>query len=209
MTAETSPAVVALPDRTLAKYNFRENKDTKAKRPSVELDVPKIGVAEAAGYLSSENAKTVELVLDTLQGVLNAYIRSAFVDSDEAFDQAKLDALIADGKVGLEVIANLPRSERNVVTNAQLEEFGKVYFKLSQELLGKNEAQATMATVVINSRIKKIAGNPSALQKVANDIGTFIEKAPDEVVQEHAQALDYLTTKLDEYLKEDITAESL
>lgn len=201
--------VVALTERTVAKFNFRENKDTKVKRASVELDVPKIDVAAVANYLSSEDQKTVDLVLDTLQGTLNGFIRATYVDGDESFDQAKLDALIAEGKIGLEVIANLPRSERNVVTNAQLEEFAKVYFLLAQELLGKTESQATMAAVVLTSRIKKIAGNPGALQKIATDLGNFIEKADESVLTEHAQALDYLTSKVDEYLKEDITADSL
>lgn len=200
---------VALTERTQAKFNFRENKDTKVKRPSVELDVPAIGVAEIAGYLSSEDAKTVLLVVDTVQNVLTSYIRSTYVDQDETFDQTKLDALIAEGKIGLEVIANLPRSERNALTNAELEEFSKVYFKLSQELLGKTEGQATMAAVVFNSRIKKIAGNPGALNKIAGDLGNFLEKADGAVLEEHSKALDYLTTKVDEYLKEDITAESL
>lgn len=200
---------VALTERTQAKFNFRENKDTKVKRPSVELDVPAIGVAEIAGYLSSEDSKTVALVVDTVQGVLTSYIRSAYVDQDEAFDQDKLDALIADGKIGLEVIANLPRSERNALTNAELEEFSKVYFTLAQSLLGKTENQAVAAATVFNSRIKKIAGNPAALTKIAADLGTFVEKADDAVIQEHSKALEYLTNKVDEYLKEDITAESL
>lgn len=202
-------AIVELSGRTLAKFAFRENKDTKVKRATVELDVPQIDVAAVANYLSSEDTKTVGLVLDTLQNTLNAYIRSTYVDGDESFDQAKLDALIAEGKIGLEIIANLPRSERNVVTNAQLEEFAKVYFHQAQELLGKSEQQATMAVIVLTSRIKKIAGNPNALQKIATDLGTFIEKADEAILTEHAAAIDYLVNKTDEYLKEDITADSL
>ena len=200
---------VQLTEKVPAKFAYRENKDTKVKRPAVELDVPAITVAAVADYLSSDDGKTVALVLDTLQATLNGYIRATYVDPDETFDQAKLDALIAEGKIGLEVIANLPRSERNALTNAELEEFSKVYFKLSQELLGKSEQQATAAAVVFNSRIKKIAGNPAALQKVANDLGVFLEKADDSVLEEHSKALTYLTSKIDEYLAEDITEDSL
>lgn len=200
---------VQLTERTQAKFNFRENKDTKVKRAAVELDVPAITVGDVANYLTSDDAKTVALVLDTLQGTLNAYIRGTYVDGDESFDQAKLDALIAEGKIGLEVIANLPRSERNALTNAELEEFAKFYFVASQELLGKTDKQATAAAAVFTSRIKKIAGNPAALNKVATDLGAFIEKADAEVLQEHEKALNYLTTKIDEYLAEDITEDSL
>lgn len=201
-------SIVQLDTQTEFKANFRANKDTQVKRASLELKVPEITVAAVAAYLSSEDAKVVSLVTDTLQGVLNGQIRS-FVDNDVDFDQAKLDALVAEGKIGLEVIANLPRSERNSLTNGDLEEFGKVYYKLSQELLGKNEGQATAAVVVFNSRIKKIAGNVAALTKVKGDLETFLDKADDAVIEEHLRALQYLTGKIDEYLAEDITEDSL
>lgn len=201
-------SIVALTQDAEVKFNFRENKETKTKRDSVELKVPEITVAAIAEYLGSEDAKVVSLITETLQGTLNSYIRS-FVDNDVTFDQAKLDEMFAAGKVGLEAIANLPRSERNTLTNTDLEEFGKVYFKLSQSLLGKSEAQATAAVVVINSRIKKIAGNQPALTKVKGDFEAFLAAAEDSVIEENSRALTYLLAKLDEYLAEDITAESL
>lgn len=200
--------IVALPTSTDVKFNFRANRETKVQRAAVELKVPEITVEAIASYLTSEDPKVVSLVVETLQGTLNGYIRS-FVDSDLEFDQAKLDQLVAEGKAGLEAIANLPRSERNALTNADLEEFGKAYFKLAQELLGKSENQATAAVVVFNSRIKKIAGNPAALNKVKGDLEVFLEKADDAVIEEHSRALQYLVAKIDEYLAEDITAESL
>ena len=190
------------------KFNYRANKETKVQRPPVELVVPKIDVAAIAEYLGSDDPKVVSLVTETVQGVLNSYIRG-FADADEGFNQEKLDALIAEGKIGLEAIANLPRSERNTLTNADLEEFGKFYFRAAQELLDKTEGQATAAVVVFNSRVKKIAGNPAALQKVKADIETFIGKVEDSVLEEHGKAIAYLSAKIDEYLAEDITADSL
>jgi hypothetical protein len=201
-------SIVPLDKDADVKFNFRENKETKVKRDSVELKVPAITVAAIAEYLSSEDAKVVSLITETLQGTLNSYIRS-FVDNDVEFSQETLDAMIADGKVGLEAIANLPRSERNTLTNADLEEFGKAYYKLSQVLLEKSEAQATAAVVVFNSRVKKIAGNVKALSKVKGDLEQFLELADDAVIEEHVRALQYLTSKIDEYLAEDITADSL
>ena len=200
--------IVTLDKDADVKFNFRENKETKVKRDSLELKVPAVTVAAIAEYLSSEDAKVVSLITETLQGTLNSYIRS-FVDNDVNFSQETLDAMIADGKVGLEAIANLPRSERNTLTNADLEEFGKAYYKLSQVLLEKSEAQATAAVVVFNSRVKKIAGNVKALSKVKGDLEAFLELADDAVIEEHVRALQYLTSKIDEYLAEDITADSL
>ena len=103
----------------------------------------------------------------------------------------------------------MPRSERNSLTNEELAAFGTVYFKLSQELLGKSEAQATAAVVVFNSRVKKIAGNPAALNKVKADLENFLDKADETVTEEHYRSLQYLCGKIDEYLAEDITEDSL
>lgn len=200
--------IVALHKTADAKFNFRENKATKVKRAAVEIKVPEITVESIAAYLTSEDSKVVSLIVETLQGTLNSYIRSA-VEADVDFDQAKLDALIEAGQVGLEAIANLPRSERNTLTNADLEEFGKVYYTLAQELLGKSQAQATAAVAVFGSRVKKIAGNVTALNKIKGDLETFLGLAADEVIEEHVRALTYLTAKIDEYLAEDITADSL
>lgn len=199
---------VTLASRVDVKFNYRENKETKVKRPSLELKVPEVTIGAIAEYLQSEDAKTVSLVVDTIQGVVTNLVRS-YADNDPEFTQEKLDALIAEGKIALEVVANMPRSERNSLTNEELAGFGTVYFKLAQELLGKSEAQATAAVVVFNSRIKKIAGNPAALTKVKGDLESFLEKADDAVVEEHVRSLQYLTSKIDEYLAEDITEDSL
>jgi hypothetical protein len=199
---------VTLAVTTDAKFNYRENKETKVKRPSLELKVPTVTVAAIAEYLGSEDPKVVSLVVDNIQAVITNLVRS-YADGDVDFSQEKLDALIAEGKIALEVVANLPRSERNSLTNEDLAAFGAVYFKLAQELLGKSEGQATAAVVVFNSRVKKIAGNVAALNKVKADLETFLEKADDAVIEEHARSLQYLTSKIDEYLAEDITEDSL
>jgi hypothetical protein len=201
-------SLVDLTKTAAVKFNYRENKETKVKRPSVELEVPEVTVNAVASYLTHEDPKVVSLILETLQGSLNSYIRG-FVDSKEDFTQADLDALIAEGKIGFEALANLPRSERNTLTNEELAEFSKTYFVLAQELLGKNEGQATAAAAVFNSRIKKIAGAVPALTKIKGDLEKFLELASDDVVAEHNKALSYLTAKIDEYLAEDITADSL
>lgn len=200
--------IVSLATNADVKYTYRVNKETKLKRPDVELKVPQITIQSIAEYLSSEDKKVSELVIETLQGTLNAYIRG-FVDADPEFDQAKLDALFAEGKLGFEALANIPRAERNTLTNEDLAAFGKEYFKLAQELLGKTEGQALAAVTVFNSRVKKIAGNIPALNKVAADLEKFLDVAPEDVLGEHARALQYLIGKVAEYQTEDITADSL
>lgn len=200
--------IVALAPTSDIKFTFRVKKETGVQRPALELKAPEITVDAIANYLGSDDTKVVSLVVESLQGVLNSHIRG-FVDADVDFDQAKLDALVAEGKIGFEYIANLPRAERNNLTNQDLEEFGKVYYKLSQELLGKTDKQAATAVMVFGSRMKKVAGNFAALDKLGADLEAFIEKADDEVMADHVRAITYLVDKIAEYKLEDISADAL
>lgn len=200
--------IVTLLPTSDIKFTFRVNKDTGVQRTAVELKAPEVTVSAIAEYLQSEDTKVVSLVVETLQAALNSHIRG-YVDADADFDQAKLDALIAEGKIGFEALANIPRSERNNLTNQDLEAFGAVYYKLAQELLGKTPAQATMAVAIFGGRLKKAAGNFGVLDKLGNDLNTFMDKADDEVIGEHVKVLTYLVAKIAEYKAEDITAEAL
>lgn len=200
--------IVTLATNYDTKFTFRVSKETGVQRPAVELKAPEVTVSAVAEYLQSEDPKVSALVLETLQGAITAHIRG-YVDADQDFDQTKLDALIAEGKIGFEALANLPRSERNNLTNQELEAFGAVYFKLAQELLGKSAPQATMAVAIFGGRLKKAAGNFAVLDKLGADLDTFLEKADDETLAEHSKVLNYLVNKIAEYKAEDITADAL
>ena len=108
-------------------FNFRTKDGIKRPTVTVEYDVPNIeGIAE---LLTSEDPKVVSLVTEAVQGLLTSHIRG-YVDADQDFDQAKLDALVADGKISISAIANLPKSERSMLTKEDLEAFARDYIAI-------------------------------------------------------------------------------
>lgn len=192
--------------RTQIEYAFR-TKDGY-KRPTVEVEVP---VPTKEGFitlLNSEDKKVVDLLEDALRGLITTHVRS-YVDSDTEFDQAKLDALVADGKVSIEAIANLPKSERNTITKEALEEFAKDYITLMPEVTGKTEKQVSAAAGLFMERFKRVAGDTKILQVLQEQLGVFAEKAPEDVLLKNERVVTYLAGKLEELLSLEITADSL
>ena len=110
------------------KVEFRFRERDGYKRPTLELTVPLLTLqGVAAGIATDQDGNPVDpkvatLVVDTVNGPLIAYIRSA-INADENFSQETLDEMVAKGEISLTHLANLPRSERNVTTNADLAGF--------------------------------------------------------------------------------------
>lgn len=192
--------------RVSTDFNFRTKDGYKRPTVSVEYDVPSAaGIME---LLNSDDAKVVALITETVQGIVTGHIRG-YVDGDMDFDQAKLDALVADGKVSIETIANLPKSERSMLTKEDLEAFAKDYIAIMPAATGKTEAQVTAAAGLFIERYKRVAGDNSVLMILQNQLGVFVEAAGDEVVGRHEKALTYLVSKVEELLSVKITADVL
>lgn len=199
-----------MPDFQLipANFSFRTNKDTGEKRPTVEVNVPVPSAEGIAQALVHEDPKVVALVVETIQGLVISHVRS-YVDEDKDFNQETLDKLVAEGKFTLEALANLPKSERNVLTKEELEAFAKAYIAVMPELTGKSVERVTAAAGLYVERYKRAAGDNAVLEILKQQLEVFINNAPEEVVLEHSKALTYLSNKVDELLSVKVTAEAL
>lgn len=187
-------------------FSFRTKDGYKRPTVVVSYDVPNAaGIVE---LLQGEDAKVVGLITDSVQGLISGYIRG-FVDADPEFDQAKLDALIAEGKINLETIANLPKSERNTLSKDDLEQFAKDYVECMPEITGKDKAKVELAAQMFVQRYKPVAGKKDVLEVLAGQLAVFIEHAGDERVERNSKALGYLADKAQELLSIDVTADAL
>jgi hypothetical protein len=187
-------------------FNFR-TKDGY-KRPTVSLEVPVPTAEGVAELLVHEDAKVVCLVVDTVAAVLTSYVRG-FVDADADFDQAKLEALIADGKVSIETIANLPKSERSMLTKEDLEGFAKDYISIMPEATGKSIEKVTAAAGLFIERYKRAAGDNEVLTVLRDQLAVFIDHATPDMLETHERAISYLATKVEELLSIKVTADAL
>lgn len=192
--------------RLESSFSFRTKDGYKRPTVAVEYDVPNAaGVIE---LLQGEDQKVVNLITDTVQSVITSYIRG-FVDQDQDFSQETLDALVAEGKINLAAIANLPKTERNVLSKDDLEAFAKDYIAIMPEATGKEKAKVELAAGLFIQRYKPVAGKKEVLNVLVEQLGVFMEAAGDELVTKHSKALDYLVDKAQELLSIEVTADAL
>lgn len=188
-------------------FSFRQNKDGY-KRPTVSLQIAVPDLEGVANLLSSEDPKVVDLVVGLVQDTLTGYVRK-FVEDDVDFDQAKFDALVAEGKISIEAIANLPRSERNTIGKEDLEAFAKAYIEYMPAITGKDIKKVQMAAGLFIERFKRVAGDNSILTVLQEQLGQFVEGVSEETLAQHERVVSYLSTKLEELLSLEVSADAL
>lgn len=188
-------------------FGFRKNKEGY-KRPTVSLEIPVLTVEGIAELLTSEDSKVTDLVVDLVNAQVISHIRT-FVEADENFNQESLNALLAEGKISIEAIANLPRSERNTIGKEQLEEFAKDYVAIMPEATGKDVKKVQMAAGLFIERFKRVAGDNKILAVLQEQLGVFMEAASPEVLERNERTLSYLANKLEELLALEVSADAL
>lgn len=188
-------------------FSFRQNKEGY-KRPTVTLQIGVPSLEGVATLLASEDPKVTGLVVSLVQDTLTGYVRK-FVEDDQDFDQAKFDALVAEGKISIEAIANLPRSERNTIGKEDLEEFAKDYVAYMPQITGKDVKKVQMAAGLFIERFKRVAGDNSILTVLQEQLGVFVEGVSEEVLAKNERVVTYLSSKLEELLSLEVTADAL
>jgi hypothetical protein len=187
-------------------FNFRTKDGIKRQTVSVEYAVPT--AAGCVELLNSEDPKVVALVCETIQSVLTGFIRG-HIDSDAEFNQATLEALIAAGKISYEAIANLPKSERSVLTKEDLEAFAKHYIEIMPQATGKSVEKVTLAANLFVERFKRVAGDNTVLSTLREQLGTYVEAAGADQLEAHEKVIAFLANKVDELLSVKVTADAL
>lgn len=188
-------------------FSFRQNKEGY-KRPTVTLAIGVPSLDGVATLLSSEDQKVQALIVSLVQDTLTGYVRK-FVEEDQDFDQAKFDALVAEGKISIEAIANLPRSERNTIGKEDLEEFAKDYVAYMPAITGKDVKKVQMAAGLFIERFKRVAGDNAILTVLQTQLGQFVEGVSEEVLAKNERVVTYLSSKLEELLSLEVTADAL
>lgn len=188
-------------------FNFRTTKEGY-KRPTVSLELMVPTAEGVAELLMAEDAKVVSLVVDTVAAVITSYVRG-FVDADSDFDQAKLNALMEEGKISIEAIANLPKSERSTLTKEDLEAFAKDYIAVMPGVTGKSVEKVTAAASLFIERYKRAAGDNAVLTVLRDQLSIFVDNAAPEMLETHERAISYLATKVEELLSIKVTADAL
>lgn len=198
-------------EKAFMNFAFRKNKDTGIKRPTVEIEaeVPtKESLAEILLSEDASNRPVQELIADVISGTLQSHIRS-YVDEDLDFDQAAYNQLLDSGKATLKYIATMPKAERNVLSKEDLEAFAADYIAVMPEITGKEVSRVRLTAELAVERFKRIAGDPDAVEVVKNNIVTFVENAPEAMVETHKRVLEWALNKLESFQEVQVSADDL
>lgn len=187
-------------------FNFRTKDGLKRATVTVSHELPSTeGILE---MLAGEDPKVVDLITSTIQSLVVSHLRG-YVDADLEFDQAKCDALAAEGKLTIQAIANLPKSERSMLTKEDLEAFAKDYIAIMPGVTGKSVEKVSAAAGLFVERYKRVAGDNSVLAVLQDQLSVFVENAGEEALTKHEKALSYLIAKVEELLSVKVTADAL
>lgn len=197
-----------------AEFRFRQNKETKWTRPTLEVDVPLptanaiIEILERPRTADDREDKTKAMVVDAVHGLILNYLRGKVNDNIE-FSQDDVTPLVENGELTLDFIANLARSQRNTITNSDLSEFGQAFVAVAAEVENDPElriasvAGAETAAAAFADRLRAAAGKNEILDKLQIMIEKFCNAAADEVVEEHKATIEWLYVKLEEAKKKE------
>lgn len=204
----------------IQQVEFRFREKDGYKRPNVVVEVPML---TPAGVLAAfavdadgqyQDAKVVELITDVVNDQFVQYIRGA-VNSNEEFDQDAMNAMVEKGEITLTHLANLPKSERNVVTNAHLAAFAQAFVQVATEVENTDRrissvAGANVAAQAFIDRVRSAAGKNEILDKLNDMLEKFVAAASEEVLREHMATVEWLFTKLSEARKvEELSLDNL
>lgn len=187
-------------------FNFRTKDGLKRNSVNIEAILPTAaGLIEVLG---SEDNKQKELIVDLVASAISSHIRG-YVENDLDFNQEAYNALLADGKVDLAFLANLPKSERNTISKENLEDFAKDYIAIMPEVTGKDVKRITSAAGLFVERFKRVAGDNAVLAVLQQQLEVFVEHAPEDVTAKHERVISYLADKLTELQEIRVTADAL
>lgn len=196
----------------IVKSTFRFRKDKEGfQRPTVEVDHPAPTIAGLIHYLQSDqeaHKKVQELLVDLATTAISQQLRSK-VDANTEFDQVAADALVEDGELTLEFIANMPKRERNVISKDDLEAFAKLYVQVMVTRGGLEQKRAENAGSLMAQRFNPVRGDVQLLQGLQGRLGEFMEHANEEEVGEFQATIEYLVSRLDDLTSDNITADAI
>ena len=187
-------------------FNFR-TKDG-LKRPSVNIEAILPTAHGLIEVLGSEDNKQKELIVDLVASAISSHIRG-YVENDLDFNQEAYNGLLAEGKVDLAFLANLPKSERNTISKENLEDFAKDYIAIMPEVTGKDVKRISSAAGLFVERFKRVAGDNAVLAVLQQQLEVFVEHAPEDVTAKHERVISYLADKLTELQEIRVTADAL
>lgn len=187
------------------------------KHPSVSIALPVPKPSRLVEFLTDTTdkyAKERELILSAAAATVFSVARGQINDFREANkDGTVTPAVINYDKLDFTAIANMPKSERGsfVPADEDIKAFLDAYQEIMPAATGKTPEKIKNHVDIISTGFKKQRAQKDVLELFKDAFAVFVTKAPEAVVEEHAEVIEYYNNRLDRMLKveEKITMDDL
>lgn len=160
------------------KFNFKTDKESGVKRPTVELVLPVPSIEGIVHILenATEFPKQYELLRDAIYEVIADQARG-IVNDNEAVTQENFPL----NQVTWEAIANMPKAERRGggISKEVWEEFGKDYIEVMPAATGKPVEKVALASKILVGKLNQVKTNKAVLAAMKEFLGIYINVTPN------------------------------
>lgn len=202
-TVAGAQAAVALSVLMTNQYNFRKDKDTGNKRPSLSLEFEVPSAAGLVDVLQNGTKEAVSFLTELAAGTYVGYIKG-LVDNDLEFSQEKLDAILAEKPLTIQMLATLPRSERSSANKDDIDNFAATYRAVMAEVLGIEQEKVDVAADIFAQRLKPVLAKPKMLEKLKGYLASFADVLDEASAAEHEKAITWFAARFDELLSANL-----
>lgn len=184
------------------RFRFRKVKDEasgiESQRPAVELTLGKPSVEGIIAILQSDNQKSLDLLLEAVEGVITSAARD-IVEANEDINQANFPL----EQISWDYIANLPKAERRGggIAKETWEDFVADYIEVMPGVTGKSVEQVTRAAKIYQNKFAMVKSNKPVLKKLHEQLSLYIMNTPR--AEEFTEAVKFLTEKATTLLSQD------
>ena len=187
-----------------------------AKHPSVEIYLPVPKLSRLQEFLADpvKFAKEVELLNSAVSGIIYGVARGQINDFREANpDGTVTPAVLNYERLDFTAIANMPKSERGsfVPADEDVKAFLASYLEIMPAATNKDAERIKKHCEIISTGFKKQRAQKDMLEFFKDAFAVYIGAAPEAVVEDHLEVIEYFTNKLDRLLKveERVTMDDL
>lgn len=191
MTQENT--AVALTQVKPITFHFRENRETKTKRPSITIDVA-VPTIDGLAEIYNAGGRSLAKVLAVVEDAIIEHVRNVLTDRPEIVqgqfpaDQATWEAYVA-----------VPDAERAIrgISKEVWDAFKKDYLAVMPALTGKKpETIALGAKAMIDNRFSAVKTDKKAIGILQNYLAIYMQSANAENFLECVSTLDEKATTL-------------
>jgi len=178
------------------KFKKSTDKDTciETIRKPVVLAIPYPSVEGVVAILNA-GGKQLELLMEAVQGVVNAAVR------DLLYDDVKLNAAnFPVDKISWEAIANIPKVQRRGggIPKEVWEAFGNDYCEVMPTVTGKSLDAVANAAKILIGKLQAARTNEPVLTLLMEQLAIYAEHSPN--IGEFVECVEFLTTKAETFL---------